>query len=179
MRQVMTELQQYVQQHQILINRELVNEDKLKITVELLEEQLKERTARDLQTLEDTLKRKIKKRLTAEEMSKKLLQKVDRGEYQKQADRLDGAVQVLGDRVDHELPAFKVDLLNALKSKAETADVTAELEKKVDNKIVDSLIERVNTMQEKLEEAIKAAAAKAAEGSADEDEEASDRKSVV
>ncbi len=38
MKQVMTELQQYVQQHQLLINRELVNEDKLKITAELLDE---------------------------------------------------------------------------------------------------------------------------------------------
>ena len=94
------------------------------------------------------MKKKLKKRLKAEELGKRLLQKVDRGEYQKQAERLDGAVQVLGDKVDHELPAFKVDLLNALKSKAEMAEVNARLDTKVDKELVGALVDRVNTMEE-------------------------------
>ena len=36
-------MQGYVQNHEITIKQEMVNEDKLKITFELLEQQIKER----------------------------------------------------------------------------------------------------------------------------------------
>ena len=82
---------------------------------------------------------------------------------------------MLNDRVDNELPAFKVDILNALRSKAEKDEVKKQLEVKADKEMVDSLVERLNTMQESLMEAIKTAqaAAKAAEGSGDDDDEVS------
>ena len=55
---------------------------------------------------------------------------------------------MLNDRVDNELPAFKVDILNALNSKAELSDVVQRLETKVDKEQVEHLVERVNEMQE-------------------------------
>ena len=35
---IMSEMQQYVQNHQVIIDREMVNEEKLRITAELMEE---------------------------------------------------------------------------------------------------------------------------------------------
>ena len=175
MKTVMNELQQYVQQHQITINRDLVNDEKLKITVELLEDQIKERMTRDLGILEDRVKQKVKKRLKKDEIVAFIRQKVDRAEYKKNTDRIEGVVQVLNDRVDNELPAFKIDILNALKAKADRDEVKQQMEVKADKEMVDSLVERLNHMQESLMEAIKTAqaAAKAAEGSGDDEDEVS------
>ena len=41
---ILSEMQGYVQQHEITIKQDMVNEDKLKITFELLESQIKERS---------------------------------------------------------------------------------------------------------------------------------------
>ena len=114
----------------------MVNDEKLKITVELLEDQIKERLQRDLTILQDKVRQKVKKRLKKEEIKEFIRQKVDRNEYKKNTDRIEGVVQVLNDRVDNELPAFKIDILNALKSKAEKSEVLTQLETKVDKELV-------------------------------------------
>ena len=126
----------------------MVNDEKLKITVELLEDQIKERLQRDLTILQDKVRQKVKKRLKKEEIKEFIRQKVDRNEYKKNTDRIEGVVQVLNDRVDNELPAFKIDILNALKSKAEKSEVLTQLETKVDKELVSGLVDRVNIMEE-------------------------------
>ena len=50
---IVVEMQSYVQDHQVQIKQNLVSEDKLKVNFELLEAQLNERVTRDLQHLRD------------------------------------------------------------------------------------------------------------------------------
>ena len=57
-------------------------------------------------------------------------------------------MQVQGDKVDHYLPAFKLDFDIQLKSKADHDKVVSMIKEKVDKDVVESLIDRVNKMQE-------------------------------
>ena len=50
---IVVEMQSYVQDDQVQIKQNLVSEDKLKVNFELLEAQLNERVTRDLQHLRD------------------------------------------------------------------------------------------------------------------------------
>ena len=79
-------------------------------------------------------------------------------------------MQVLGDKVDHYLPAFKLDFDEKLQKKADFEKVNALVSTKVDKDVVESLIDRVNKMQEQIAEASKQAALRAAEASMDDDD---------
>ncbi len=79
----------------------MVNEDKLKITFELLESQIKERSQRELQYLMDTIRPKIKKRIKEKDVDKKIIGKVNKIEFLKHIERLDDNVRILGDKVDY------------------------------------------------------------------------------
>ena len=79
----------------------MVNEDKLKITFELLESQIKERSLRELQYLMDTIRPKIKKRIKEKDVDKKIIGKVNKIEFLKHIERLDDNVRILGDKVDY------------------------------------------------------------------------------
>ena len=79
----------------------MVNENKLKITFELLEFQIKEKSLRELQYLMDTIRPKIKKRIKEKDVDKKIIGKVNKIEFLKHIERLDDNVRILGDKVDY------------------------------------------------------------------------------
>ena len=119
MKTMMAEMQVYVQEHQVKIAQDLVGEDKLKVTFELLEGQMHDRIQRTTQVLEDKLKLKIKKRMKYHEIDEKLKGKVGMIEFMKQIERIDNGVQVFTDSVEYKLPAIQHDLERQIKHKAD------------------------------------------------------------
>jgi len=79
----MGEMQVYVKEHQHAISSKLVNDDKLSITVELMEATMDERLKRDLEKLHDRLKPSIKKRIKMKHIESKLLTKTNVVEFNK------------------------------------------------------------------------------------------------
>jgi hypothetical protein len=119
----MGEMQVYVKEHQHAISSKLVNDDKLSITVELMEATMDERLKRDLEKLHDRLKPSIKKRIKMKHIESKLLTKTNVVEFNKTVQRLDDKIQLLGDRVDYKLPSMEYEFERKLKNKAELAMV--------------------------------------------------------
>ena len=70
----------------------MVDEQKLKITYELLEMQVDERLKRELKHLEERMKPKIKKRLKQKDLNVQLQGKVNMAEFKKGIERLDNNV---------------------------------------------------------------------------------------
>jgi hypothetical protein len=136
-KRLMVEMQAYVQDHQIAIKQDMVDEDKLKITAELLENQMYDKIKREIQGLNDNLKRKIKKRLKMKHVDEKLNQKVNMQEFMKQVERIDNNVTVFGDKVEYRLPAMEYEFNRAIQSKAEISAVQEALDQKVDKTFVD------------------------------------------
>jgi hypothetical protein len=147
-KQLMGEMQIYVKEHQHAISSKLVNDDKLSITVELMEATMDERLKRDLEKLHDRLKPSIKKRIKMKHIESKLLTKTNVVEFNKTVQRLDDKIQLLGDRVDYKLPSMEYEFERALKNKAELEMVEKLVDTKVDKTFVDSLIDRINKIEE-------------------------------
>ena len=116
---LMVEMQAYVQDHQITIKQDMVDEDKLKITAELLENQMYDKIKREIQGLSDLLSSKIKKRLKMKHLDEKLNSKVNIHEFMKQVERIDNNVTVFGDKVEYRLPAIEYEFSRQLQGKAE------------------------------------------------------------
>ena len=97
----------------------MVDEDKLKITAELLENQMYDKIKREIQGLSDLLSSKIKKRLKMKHLDEKLSSKVNIHEFMKQVERIDNNVTVFGDKVEYRLPAIEYEFSRQLQGKAE------------------------------------------------------------
>lgn len=98
----------------------MVDEKKLMISYELLESQMHERLKREIIILEERLKPKIKKRLKEKDLTSKLLGKINSEEFDKQVERIDNTMSVLGDKVDYRLPAMDYEFKRNLKVKADS-----------------------------------------------------------
>ena len=97
----------------------MVDEKKLKVSYELLEAQMHDRLKKEVNSLEDRLKPKIKKRLKEEVLTSRLLGKVDSHDFKKHVERLDNSMQVLGDKVEYRLPAMDYEFKRSLTVKAD------------------------------------------------------------
>ena len=97
----------------------MVDEDKLKITAELLENSMYDKIKREIQGLSDQMRSKIKKRLKMKHMEDKLNSKVNIHEFMKQIERIDNNVTVFGDKVEYRLPAIEYEFSRQLQGKAE------------------------------------------------------------
>jgi hypothetical protein len=133
----MGEMQIYVKEHQHAIASRLVNDDKLSITVELMEATMDERLKRELDKLHDRLKPSIKKRIKMKHIESKLLTKTNVVEFNKTVQRLDDKIQLLGDQVDYKLPSMEYEFDRKIANKAEKKYVDDMIDTKVDKTFVD------------------------------------------
>ena len=138
----------YVKEHQYEISQNLVHDTKLKITVELLESAFDERMKREVEKLHDRMKPKIKKRVKMKQIESKLLTKCNLHVFNKEMNRLDDKLQLIGDTVDHKLPAMEYKFEREMKNKGSVEDVKELRETKADQEFVDSLVLRLNKIEE-------------------------------
>ena len=80
---IIADMQVYVTEHQIRIKDDLIDDEKLKISMELLEEDMDRRMKGALEQYLNQLKPKIKKRLKIKDLDAKLSSKVNFNEFMK------------------------------------------------------------------------------------------------
>ena len=101
------------------MNDDLIDEQKLRISLELMESDFDRRLKSGIEMLSETLKPKIKKRMKKEMVEGMIVQKTNEAEFRKQIERLDNSLQIVQDVVDHKLPAMKYEIQRELKNKAD------------------------------------------------------------
>ena len=168
-KKLMMEMQAYVQEHQIIISQDMVDESRLKIATELLENQLQDRIKREIQLLDERMRPKIKKRLKMKDVEAKMTGKVNYIEFNKQLERIDNNVTIFSDKVEYRLPAMEKQFTDMIEKKANISQVDEALDTKVDKEFMDKLIERINAIEEVAAQA-SVAAKKKAESSEEEEE---------
>ena len=131
---------------------------------------MRERQSKDLQVIIDSIKHKFKKRIKLKDVEVRMTEKVGRQEFLKHIERIDRFVQIMHDKVDYSLPAFKFEYQRDLKTKADIESVNKLLDQKVDKEFTDQLIERLNKIEEMLIVSI-SKAKKKQESEEDEDED--------
>ena len=97
----------------------MVDDDKLKISVELLERSVHDRIKREIEILTTSMTLKIKKRLKMKDIISKFGTKVDSVEFNKQLERINNNVTVFSDKVEFRLPAMELDFNRRIGNKAD------------------------------------------------------------
>tara|TARA_B110000285_G_C14924384_1_gene514228 strand:- start:408 stop:860 length:453 start_codon:yes stop_codon:yes gene_type:complete len=128
----------------------MVDDDKLKISVELLERSVHDRIKREIEILTTSMTLKIKKRLKMKDIISKFSTKVDSVEFNKQLERINNNVTVFSDKVEFRLPAMELDFNRRISNKADIESVNKALNTKVDKEFLDTIFERMNGMEEKI-----------------------------
>ena len=77
-----------------------------------------------------------------------MIEKVGRQEFLKHIERIDRFVQIMHDKVEYQLPAFKYEYQREMKTKADIESVNKLLDQKVEKEFIDQLIERINKIEE-------------------------------
>lgn len=147
---ILADMQVYVTEHQIRIKDDLIDDEKLKISMELLEEDMDRRMKGALEQYLNQLKPKIKKRLKIKDLDAKLSSKVNFNEFMKQIERMDNSIQVVQNVIEHKIPAFRYEIETQLKYKPTMDQVNQALEKKADKEVVDKLLDRINQFDETI-----------------------------
>ena len=122
-KEVLAELQIYVQKHHVAISSELVDEIKLKVTIESLRNEMEIRYELALKQFYDKMKVKMEDHVTKEELDERLYEKLHKREFEKHFERLNSTCSTLETRVVNAIPAMKYDLNNGLKGKAEQKEL--------------------------------------------------------
>lgn len=151
---IITELQIYVQKHHIKINKDLVEQKLLQMSVETLQTQLEIRFDMQQTSQMDRIKVMIEDLVTRGELDKRLLDKLHKREFEKQFERLDNYFQALEAKVVNSIPAMSHELKMGLEKKANVKDFDELKENKASNEFVEKLRDRVNQIDERLEKAL-------------------------
>lgn len=151
---ILTEMQIYVQKHHVKINKDLVEQKQMQMTVETLQTQLEIRFDMTQSQQMDRIKQMIEDLVTRPELDKRLLEKLHKREFEKQFERLDNYFQALEAKVVNSIPAMSHELKLGLEKKANVRDFEDLKENKASNEFVDKLRDRVNQINERLEKAL-------------------------
>ena len=123
MKELLAEMQIYVQKHHKQINNELVDELKLKVSQESLRNEMEIRFELAIKQFQDKIKSQMSEFISRDEMNNKLYEKMHKKEFEKHFDRLNSTCTYLEMRVTNAIPAMKYDLQTSLKSKAEQREL--------------------------------------------------------
>ena len=141
-------MQGYVQDHQIQIKQNLVSEDKLKVNFELLQQEIHERLGKELQSVKDVLKPKIKKRLKIVDLENKIKDKLHIQEFHRHMERINNQMRMVEDQVEIKFPALQYQFNRDLGTKASITFVEESLEKKVEREEFDLILKRLDDIEE-------------------------------
>ena len=149
-KEVLAELQIYVQKHHVAISSDLVDDIKLKVTIESLRNEMEIRYELALKQFYDKMKVKMENHVTKEDLDERMYEKLHKREFEKHFERLNSTCSTLETRVQNAIPAMKYDLNNGLKNKAEQKDLDAMKSDKAGMDFVMRLVNRINGLEEQM-----------------------------
>ena len=149
-KEVMAELQIYVQKHHVAIQSELVDDLKLKVTIESLRNEMEIRYELALKQFYDKMKVRMEDHVTKEELDERLYEKLHKREFEKHFERLNSTASTLETRVVNAIPAMKYDLETGLKGKADSRELEKMKTEKAGMELVLKLVARINSLEEKV-----------------------------
>lgn len=145
-KEVLAEVQIYVQKHQVSIGSEMVDDIKLKVTVESLRNEMEIRFDLALRNFFEQIKTKMENYVTMEVLDARMLEKLHKREFEKHYERLDAICKFAENKVETAIPAIKYQMEQGIRSKADVKD----LKEKASAKVVDELINRLNKLEEQV-----------------------------
>ena len=149
-KELLAEIQIYVQKHHMAIQQDMVDETKLKVSVESLRNEMEIRYELALKQFYDKLKIQLDNFVDKEELNTRMYEKLHKREFEKHFDRLNSTCSYLDTRVANAIPAMKYDLDTRLKGKAEQRDLD-QLEKgKASMSFVEQVVKRLNKLEDKI-----------------------------
>lgn len=98
-KELLAELQLYVQRHHSQLSKEMVTEIKLKVAIESLRNEMEIRYELALKGFYDKLKLQMAEHVTRDELQKKLLEKLHKREFEAQFDRINSTVSYIEQKV--------------------------------------------------------------------------------
>ena len=101
----------------------MVDELKLKVSVESLRNEMEIRFELGLKEFQDKIKNQMNEFMTKDEMTNRLYEKLHKKEFELHFDKLNSTCSYLEMRVTNAIPAMKHDLQTSLKSKAEQREL--------------------------------------------------------
>ena len=122
-KELLAEVQIYVQKHHQAIQQELIDETKLKVSIESLRNEMEIRFELANKQFYDKLKVQLGSFVERDELNNRLFEKLHKREFEKHFDRLNSTCSYLDTRVTNAIPAMKYDLDTRLKGKAEQRDL--------------------------------------------------------
>lgn len=150
-KELLAEMQIYVQKHHLAIQQELIDETKLKVSVESLRNEMEIRYELALKQFYDKLKMQMTNFVEKEDLNNRLYEKLHKREFEKHFDRLNSTCSYLETKISNAIPAMKYDLDTRLKGKAEQRDLDQLGDEKASNVTVQELVSRVNRLQDKID----------------------------
>ena len=139
-------MQIYVQKHHVAINQELVDETKMKVTIESLRNEMEIRYELALKQFYDKLKIQMNGFVEKEELNNRLYEKLHKREFDKHFDRLYSTMSHLETTVSNAIPAMKEELKLMVKGKVDLRTFNDEMSKKCSVDFSDSLKERIDDL---------------------------------
>lgn len=149
-KELLAEMQIYVQKHQISINKDMVNETKLKVSVESLRNEMEIRYELAMKQFQDKLKIQMQNFVTQEELNDRLYEKLHKREFEKQFDRINSTMSYLDTKVQTAIPSMKHDLDTRLKGKADQRSMLDILQEKASAETVKIVVERLNKLEDRV-----------------------------
>ena len=118
-KELLAEMQIYVQKHHTSITQDLVDDTKLQVSIESLRNEMEIRYELALKQFQDKFKLQLNNFVEKEELNNRLFEKLHKREFEKHFDRLNSTCSYLDTRVTNAIPAMKYDLDTRLKGKAD------------------------------------------------------------
>ena len=139
-------MQIYVQKHHVAINQELVDETKMKVTIESLRNEMEIRYELALKQFYDKLKIQMNGFVEKEELNNRLYEKLHKREFDKHFDRLYSTMSHLETTVSNAIPAMKEELKLMVKGKVDLRTFNDEMANKCSTDFSNSLKERIDDL---------------------------------
>ena len=143
-KELLAEIQIYVQKHHVAINQDMVDETKMKVTIESLRNEMEIRYELALKQFYDKLKIQMNGFVEKEELNNRLYEKLHKREFDKHFDRLYSTMSHLETTVSNAIPAMKEELKLMVKGKVDLRDFKDEMAKKAFVVTTDTLKERID-----------------------------------
>ena len=128
----------------------MVDELKLKVSVESLRNEMEIRFELGLKEFQDKIKNQMNEFMTKDEMTNRLYEKLHKKEFELHFDKLNSTCSYLEMRVTNAIPAMKHDLQTSLKSKAEQRELDQMKNDFASKDFVLNIVSRLNKLEESL-----------------------------
>ena len=139
-----------MQKHHLAINQELVDETKLKVSVESLRNEMEIRFELALKQFYDKLKMQLNNFVDKDDLNNRLYEKLHKREFEKQFDRLNSTCSYLDTMGTNAIPAIQKDVESKIRGKAEQLELEDLKREKASEEFVLKVVKRLDKLEEKV-----------------------------